>query len=156
MKRRKTGWGFGVFLVIAFLVCGLISCSSRKSDQVRMQITETENGTVQAIPLEGKIGDFTEIIVCPDEGYELKELTHDGQKLAVNHNAAVTVFRDSENLLSAEFVEKEDAKIAEITLVQAEHGTLSVASLKCKVGDFLTIVATPDANYRLSSLTHDG
>lgn len=25
MKRRKTGWGFGVFLVIAFLVCGLIS-----------------------------------------------------------------------------------------------------------------------------------
>lgn len=152
-------------LTILIILLGIftISCNDDSDNGEifkSLKIESSEYGTINATPNEGHIGDFTTIIVSPHEGYEVDSIKHDGQELTIKDNKATTVFRDSDNIISASFKKSTNTEPEPIeysvTIGNFDGGHVSAIPNKGPIGTEITLYVSPKNGYSINSLSYDG
>lgn len=141
-------------VVVKMVKTGLTVSGVFAKKSAPITVTDTKGGTIYATPTtSAAIGDEVEILVSPDDGYELDKLLVNGEETEV----------DSEGYAYAEMVEggltitatwKELAKA--ITIAPCTNGTVTANKEKAAVGESVTFTISPAEGYHLESFKVNG
>lgn len=141
-------------VVVKMVKTGLTVSGVFAKKSAPITVTDTKGGTIYATPTtSAAIGDEVEILVSPDDGYELDKLLVNGEETEV----------DSEGYAYATMVEggltitatwKELAKA--ITIAPCTNGTVTVNKEKAAVGENVTFTISPAEGYHLESFKVNG
>ena len=110
-----------------------------------ISLVKPENGTATVDKATANVGDVVTITATPDENYEL---------LSISVND-VAIEENSFTMPAADVAVKVLFKAIDytITVGTADNGSIAVSKTTANVGDVVTITATPDEGYELSSIT---
>ena len=141
-------------VVVKMVKTGLTVSGVFAKKSAPITVTDTKGGTIYATPTtSAAIGDEVEILVSPDDGYELDKLLVNGEETEV----------DSEGYAYATMVEggltitatwKELAKT--ITIAPCTNGTVTANKEKAAVGESVTFTISPAEGYHLESFKVNG
>ena len=141
-------------VVVKMVKTGLTVSGVFAKKRAPITVTDTKGGTIYATPTtSAAIGDEVEILVSPDDGYELDKLLVNGEETEV----------DSEGYAYATMVEggltitatwKELAKA--ITIAPCTNGTVTANKEKAAVGESVTFTISPAEGYHLESFKVNG
>lgn len=120
-------------------------------DLCTVTVKSGENGTVTPGTQAYKSGTVVTLTVTPDNGYTVKSVTMDGKAVKLT-DGKYTFTVTKACTFAAEF----EAIMHKVTVDCGEHGTVTPETSTYAEGTQLTITATPDADYYISSATLDG
>jgi len=111
-------------------------------------VKAAENGTVTVDKTSAKVGETVTVTATPDADYELYQIIVNGK--AISGNTFVMTAEDT--TVTATF----NKNVFTVTVKAAENGTVSVDKASAKVGETVTVTATPDKDYELSQIIVNG
>ena len=104
-------------------------------------------------------GDQVEVTITPSEGYKLETLTHNGESVSANQEGKyIITLSVGVNTLNATFISAEVVTPATVNLKFDESkGNASIGDItNLKVGDTISLTATPNTNFTLSKVLFNG
>lgn len=104
-------------------------------------------------------GDQVEVTITPSEGYKLETLTHNGKSVSANQEGKyIITLSAGVNTLNATFISAEVVTPATVNLKFDESkGSASIGDItNLKVGDTISLTATPNTNFTLSKVLFNG
>lgn len=127
-----------------------------RDNPVNIDSSSIKNGKVTADKATAKEGQFVNLAVEPDPGYELDTLTVNGQAVAVaDGKAQVEMTKDG---LDVEATFKLKELPISIDSASIKNGSVSVVggTATARMGDEVTLQIAPDTDYQVKSVTIDG
>lgn len=96
-------------------------------------------------------------VIVPDAGYEVASVTVNGSPVTLNENSMYN-FADvqADAVLSATFKEKGVVTLYTVTAQAGANGSVDPASVTVEAGQSAVFTITPDAGYKVKSVTLDG
>lgn len=110
-----------------------------------ISLVKPENGTATVDKATANVGDVVTITATPAENYELLSITVND--VAIEGNSFTMPATDVEVKVLFKAIDYT------ITVGTADNGSIVVSKTTANVGDIVTITATPDEDYELSSIT---
>lgn len=111
-------------------------------------IGAVEHGSVTADKMTAEVGADVTFTVTPDENYSVKSFkVNNDEKYLNDSNQVVVKMVEGGLTVSAEF----EINSAEVTITQADHGSISADKSTAKIGENVTFTVAPEANYVVSS-----
>ena len=117
-------------------------------------VAEAENGTVTADKQTAKAGETVTLTVTPAEDYQLATLTvMNGEtevEITTTETGATFVMPAAAVTVTATFT---PIPTYDITVAEAENGTVTADKQTAKAGETVTLTVTPAEDYQLATLT---
>ena len=127
----------------------------KPADKYNVKVEQTTNGLVTAEPTSQEAGKIVNLTVTPNKGYKLGTLTvkdSTGQTVQVNNNSFK--MPKAEVTVTATFVEDTATKEYQVNIdTNIQNGKLSSSSTSAKAGETVSITATANDGFELSSIT---
>lgn len=146
-----------VLCLFCLTVLLLTACGEKKATLTLTYEEGAGTVTVSDPAAEGGylIGETVTATIEPKAGYLVDTVTHNGETLTPSEGR-VSFRLEKENELSVLFKSDERAA-ARVTVTETAGGTLSLPAGERRVGDTVTLTATPSGRrYRLASVTNNG
>lgn len=137
----------------------LTSCGSNETEKEEDKYTvklsfDNTKGSVKASTICGKVGEKVTLTITPNTGYEVGTIKINGSSVESTTREFTPV--KGENTVAVTFnLIVDPVDTAEVTLVQADHGTISASKTSGNVGDEIIVTVTPESGYELDWLKHN-
>ena len=125
--------------------------ASFKPAKYTVSINESKHGSVSVNPDTYEKGDTVTLIVTPDEGYTLKELTYlkDGSEKDVTIKDKKFTMPGADVTVSASFKKVK----YELTIKDTKNGVVTADTDEYVIGDTITLTIKPAKGYEVKKLT---
>ena len=126
--------------------------------QYTVLITDTDNGTVKAVPTAAAAGETVTITVTPDSGYEIGSVTvidaagEEVHHTAIKDGTCTFTMPAGDVTVTATFVKKAPAQYT-VLITDTDNGTVKAVPTAAAAGETVTITVTPDSGYEIGSVT---
>ena len=137
----------------------LTSCGSNETEKEEDKYTvklsfDNTKGSVKASTTSGKVGEKVTLTITPSTGYEVGTIKINGSSVESTTREFTPI--KGENTVAVTFnLIVDPVDTAEVTLVQADHGTISASKTSGNVGDEIIVTVTPESGYELEWLKHN-
>ena len=127
----------------------------KPADKYNVEVEQTANGSITAEPTSQEAGKTVNLTVTPEKGYKLETLTvkdSTGQTVQVNNNSFTMPKGDVK--VTAAFVEDPVVMGYKVNISEnIENGSVTASPTSAKKGETVTITATANDGFELSSIT---
>ena len=123
-----------------------------KQKEYKVEIENSENGSVEANPKSGVAGTQITLDIKPETGYELdtiKATDGEGQEVPVDKENKNFTMPTSDVKVIATFKKS----VYEVKVEAADNGTVTANTETASINDKITLEITPDKGYELEALT---
>ena len=141
-------------VVVKMVKTGLIVSGVFAKKRAPITVTDTKGGTIYTTPTtDAALGEEVEIMVTPDDGYELDKLLVNGEETEVDSEGyAYPVMVEGGLTITATW--KELAKA--ITITPSTNGTVTANKTQATIGESVTFTISPAEGYHLESFKVNG
>lgn len=141
-------------VVVKMVKTGLTVSGVFAKKRAPITVTDTKGGTIYTTPTtDAALGEEVEIMVTPDDGYELDKLLVNGEETEVDSEGyAYPVMVEGGLTITATW--KELAKA--ITIAPCTNGTVAANKTQATVGESVTFTISPAEGYHLESFKVNG
>lgn len=141
-------------VVVKMVKTGLTVSGVFAKKRAPITVTDTKGGTIYTTPTtDAALGEEVEIMVTPDDGYELDKLLVNGEETEVDSEGyAYPVMVEGGLTITATW--KELAKV--ITIAPSTNGTVTANKAQATIGESVTFTISPAEGYHLESFKVNG
>ena len=145
---------FGTLIGTTLTSCGSNE-TEKEEDKYTVQLSfDNTKGSVKASTTSGKVGEKVTLTITPSTGYEVGTIKINGSSVESTTREFTPI--KGENTVAVTFnLIVDPVDTAEVTLVQADHGTISASKTSGNVGDEIIVTVTPESGYELEWLKHN-